>query len=461
VAAAARGAAGGDRQPTYLRFVSDADGHLLWTRGDPASCVTRNGSTWCPAPCGARRRPAPAASAQAPHPAENRSRYSCRALPVRRDHIRPAPPHRFTTRRAAHCSARSTSPAGLMSRPRWRCRCWSPRRAWPEGPARRDTPAPGRPAAGGCTPTGSPGGWVATWRSSPPTARSFTPTGPAGYAPGSIRSPVRARSSYPTAAPPPLSGSPRRMSSWSPRTRRSPVDDMLRFEGLGRPRARLQLADSSHDLSRRHSEIVAILLANPGGLTASELAWQLYGPTAKPVTLRAEVLRLRRVLGHRLRSDPYRIIGGHRGGLPRLLGGPRRRRDPAARLRSTRCPHAASTTRSPGVLLTETHRQPGSKDPPIPSRVPIPKVQMSSGNTATRSIPPSPKPKSTGPGTEPCRPRQSAPDRGSASASSPGLLIAGPGTPRAFQRYPTRRISSAARKWLFSFTSAGYAPAKT
>lgn len=86
-------------------------------------------------------------------------------------------------------------------------------------------------------------------------------------------------------------------------------DDVIRFDGLDRPRARLQLADVNHHLTRRHSEVVAILLAHPGGLNAADLAREVYGPAARPATLRAEISRLRSVLGHRLRSDPYRIVG--------------------------------------------------------------------------------------------------------------------------------------------------------
>jgi hypothetical protein len=45
----------------------------------------------------------------------------------------------------------------------------------------------------------------------------------------------------------------------------------------------------------------------PGGLSARDLARQLYGPAAKAVTARAEVARVRRVVGELLGAQPYRL----------------------------------------------------------------------------------------------------------------------------------------------------------
>lgn len=84
---------------------------------------------------------------------------------------------------------------------------------------------------------------------------------------------------------------------------------MLRFQALGRHRALLTVAGVTHELTRRHSEILAVLLANPGGIDGYTLAQQVYGPRGKQATLRAELARLRSVLGHRLASEPYRITG--------------------------------------------------------------------------------------------------------------------------------------------------------
>ena len=82
-----------------------------------------------------------------------------------------------------------------------------------------------------------------------------------------------------------------------------------RFQALGRHRARLTLAGATHELSRRHSEIVALLLAHPEGYTAAELCRAVHGPQGKVTTLRAELARLRGLLGGRLLAEPYRIAG--------------------------------------------------------------------------------------------------------------------------------------------------------
>jgi hypothetical protein len=90
---------------------------------------------------------------------------------------------------------------------------------------------------------------------------------------------------------------------------RTGSDQILRFEALGRDRARLHIAGTTHKLSRRHGEILVVLLANPGGLSADDLRHEVYGPSGKTVTLRAEVTRVRSLLGHRLAAEPYRLTG--------------------------------------------------------------------------------------------------------------------------------------------------------
>ena len=84
-----------------------------------------------------------------------------------------------------------------------------------------------------------------------------------------------------------------------------------RVEALGRDEALLALPLPEHTLrlSRRHSEIVALLADRPDGLTGEQLCLELYGDcTISPVTLRAELSRLRRLLGPQLLdSRPYRL----------------------------------------------------------------------------------------------------------------------------------------------------------
>jgi hypothetical protein len=83
----------------------------------------------------------------------------------------------------------------------------------------------------------------------------------------------------------------------------------LRLRVLGRARAVVSHGDGVVTLSPRHSEIVTLLLLRPEGLTAEELAQELYGDPSKRVSVRAELSRLRRALGSRFEHEPYRIAG--------------------------------------------------------------------------------------------------------------------------------------------------------
>lgn len=60
-------------------------------------------------------------------------------------------------------------------------------------------------------------------------------------------------------------------------------------------------------LTRRHSEILALLLLRPEGLSAEQPAIELYGDFGRPVSVRAELSRLCRLLGDHLETHPYRI----------------------------------------------------------------------------------------------------------------------------------------------------------
>ncbi|MDQ0755376.1 GAF domain-containing protein [Arthrobacter sp. B3I4] len=65
---------------------------------------------------------------------------------------------------------------------------------------------------------------------------------------------------------------------------------------LGRDQAVLSLDGRTVTLSARHSEILALLSTHPEGLTAEELSALLYPGTGSTMTLRAEMVRLRKVL---------------------------------------------------------------------------------------------------------------------------------------------------------------------
>ncbi|MFI1651557.1 GAF domain-containing protein [Streptomyces avidinii] len=77
---------------------------------------------------------------------------------------------------------------------------------------------------------------------------------------------------------------------------------------LGRDEALLVTAGRTVRLGRRHSEIMALLAHHPEGLSGEELAIALYeDESVSPVTLRAEISRLRALLGPSAPlSRPYR-----------------------------------------------------------------------------------------------------------------------------------------------------------
>src|SRR5947208_9293971 len=86
-----------------------------------------------------------------------------------------------------------------------------------------------------------------------------------------------------------------------------------RLDVLGRDRARLVGPAGRTELSLRHSELL-LLLAEAAvtgtGRTAEELAAECHAGESAPVTVRAELSRLRRLLGAQLvGSRPYRLLG--------------------------------------------------------------------------------------------------------------------------------------------------------
>ncbi|MFJ8800474.1 GAF domain-containing protein [Streptomyces sp. NPDC102487] len=90
---------------------------------------------------------------------------------------------------------------------------------------------------------------------------------------------------------------------------RTVTDGPLELTVLGRDEAQLVVDGRKTRLSRRHSEILVLLARHPEGLTGDELLCALYeDESVTPVTLRAELARLRRLLGPGLlESRPYRL----------------------------------------------------------------------------------------------------------------------------------------------------------
>jgi hypothetical protein len=89
-----------------------------------------------------------------------------------------------------------------------------------------------------------------------------------------------------------------------PPSSQSPV---LRLDVLAHERAHVTLDGFRPAMSLRHSEILVLLAANPAGLTTEQLALALHGEAGKAVTARAEISRLRRVLGPCIQTEPYRL----------------------------------------------------------------------------------------------------------------------------------------------------------
>lgn len=83
---------------------------------------------------------------------------------------------------------------------------------------------------------------------------------------------------------------------------------VLTMAFLGRATPLVCLEGREVPLSLRRAEILALLALHPSGLTAEQLAGLLYGDSASPVTVRAEVHRLRTQLGpHVITQRPYRL----------------------------------------------------------------------------------------------------------------------------------------------------------
>lgn len=80
---------------------------------------------------------------------------------------------------------------------------------------------------------------------------------------------------------------------------------------LGATRPVVWLDGRAVRLSLRHAELLTLLALHPEGLTADRLATALYGDAGNPVTVRAEMHRLRCHLDEGvIRTQPYRLHAG-------------------------------------------------------------------------------------------------------------------------------------------------------
>ena len=79
----------------------------------------------------------------------------------------------------------------------------------------------------------------------------------------------------------------------------------LRLLGHGPPSAEFG-GGAACELSHRHAEVLALLAMHPDGLTGEQLTLELYGEDGNPISTRAEVSRLRKLLPC-VEARPYRL----------------------------------------------------------------------------------------------------------------------------------------------------------
>jgi hypothetical protein len=82
---------------------------------------------------------------------------------------------------------------------------------------------------------------------------------------------------------------------------------VLFIRALAAVRPALRLDGRPLPLSERQAELLTVLALHPPGLSARWLARCLYRGAANPVTVRAEIARLRRVVGELVDAQPYRL----------------------------------------------------------------------------------------------------------------------------------------------------------
>jgi hypothetical protein len=105
-----------------------------------------------------------------------------------------------------------------------------------------------------------------------------------------------------------------RATSGTLRRRRPLLDLHL----LGREVADVSLDGQSLHLARRHTEILALLVARPDGMTTEELAADLYGDSGQPGSVRVQVHRLRKLFGGCIDQEPYRLAMDVRSDFTRV-----------------------------------------------------------------------------------------------------------------------------------------------
>ncbi|MBV9682459.1 MAG: helix-turn-helix domain-containing protein [Solirubrobacterales bacterium] len=117
---------------------------------------------------------------------------------------------------------------------------------------------------------------------------------------------------------------------------------------LGRDSGAAEIAGRPVSLRLRHSEILALLCAEPGGLSSDQLSTELYGDAARAGGVRVEISRLRKLLGDCIEPERYRLSPAVSSDLARIWGLLHRGevREAATRYRGPLLPRS----RAPGVV---------------------------------------------------------------------------------------------------------------
>jgi hypothetical protein len=89
---------------------------------------------------------------------------------------------------------------------------------------------------------------------------------------------------------------------------------------LGRDRGVIEQDGRTTTLTRRLTEVLALLAFRPTGMSSEELAADLYGDAGRPGAARVDVYRLRKVLPGAIETDPYRLAIDVESDLARIRG---------------------------------------------------------------------------------------------------------------------------------------------
>ncbi|MGO2659691.1 GAF domain-containing protein [Mycetocola reblochoni] len=92
--------------------------------------------------------------------------------------------------------------------------------------------------------------------------------------------------------------------------------------GEGGAAVLLESATARHrvELSSRHAQLLGLIMTSATGASARELSEQVYGSAEHAVAVRAEISRLRRLLGDLIVAGPYRLAPGVVGQVDVPLG---------------------------------------------------------------------------------------------------------------------------------------------